>query len=48
MLMRQQESKRTKVDCNPTSLNEEVLLGHLGVQRRLGLRVEHQILQVNS
>lgn len=28
-----------------TSLNEEVLLGHLGVQRHLGLSIEHHILE---
>ena len=32
---------------NPTSLDEEVLFGHLSVQRRLGLRIKHQILQIN-
>ena len=32
---------------NPTSLDEEVLFCHLSVQRRLGLRIKHQILQIN-
>lgn len=33
---------------NLTSLNEEVLLGHLGVQRHLGLSIEHHILQMTG
>lgn len=33
---------------NLTSLDEEVLLSHLGVQRHLGLSIEHHILQMTS
>jgi hypothetical protein len=41
----EREAKKQK---NRTSLDEEVLLGHLGVQRRLGVRIEHQILRMTK